>query len=208
MQEQTTTTANITIDDVRLALCDTSPFDTNAGKLRALIGRGSNATIQRHIDALRATRLAAAQPQAVADAPSVPADLVAAVWSAAWSAAQVRTLGRLESLSAERDGLLASMKAQASDIVAQNEQIESLESRVDAHAAETGLLQQQFDMQAQALALAQAQLARVISETAHAAELAALTAQVERQTLQSANDRLSDQLAELKALHIVAATTK
>lgn len=208
MQEQTTTTANITIDDVRLALGDTSPFDTNAGKLRALIGRGSNATIQRHIDALRATRLAAAQPQAVADAPSVPADLVAAVWSAAWSAAQVRTLGRLESLSAERDGLLASMKAQASDIVAQNEQIESLESRVDAHAAETGLLQQQFDMQAQALALAQAQLARVISETAHAAELAALTAQVERQTLQSANDRLSDQLAELKALHIVAATTK
>ena len=44
----------VTLDDVRQALGDTDPSTTNAGKLRAILGRGGMNTVQRHLDTIRA----------------------------------------------------------------------------------------------------------------------------------------------------------
>ena len=45
---------NVTIDDVRAALAGTDPNQTNAGAIRAILGRGSNKTIQTHLEKIRA----------------------------------------------------------------------------------------------------------------------------------------------------------
>ena len=52
MTETTTPTGPITIDDVRQALADfrLNPSSTNAGAIRKIIGRGSYATVQKHLD--------------------------------------------------------------------------------------------------------------------------------------------------------------
>lgn len=216
-EQQMTATGPVTLDDVRNALGETSAFDTNASKIRSIIGRGSFATIQKHLDTLRAERIAAAQPAAEQSAPKAPQDAVELLWAAAWGAAQTKTLARLESLSGERDGLYATTAAQAADLLALTEQLDTLDTQSRVHvealaAAQAAAAEQaasagsQAAAQAAALTAVQSEIARLVEASAHAAERAALTAQVERQTLQSTIDRMHEQLAELKALHIVAAT--
>ena len=217
MQEQQNSASSgpVTIDDVRAALGETSPFDSNASKIRIELKRGSNATIQKHLDTLRAQLVAAAQPPGELSVPKAPAEAIDMLWAAAWGAAQTKTLGRLEALSAERDGLLATTVAQAADVAALTEQLDTLESQAHAHAtalaqAQAAAVEQaataatQTAAQAQALAAVQAELARVTEASEHAAELAIRDAQIERQSLQSIIDRQSDQLGELKALRITA----
>ena len=95
-----TTTGPVTIEDTRAALGDTNPSNTNAGALRRILGRGSLSTLQKHLDTIRAECAAPALELAGA-APAAPSDLVAAVWSAAWAAAQARTLGALAQAQAQ-----------------------------------------------------------------------------------------------------------
>jgi hypothetical protein len=226
--QSTQNTGPISFDDVRAAVGDSSPFETNVNRLRERIGRGSFATIQKHLDVLRAQRVAAAQPETSTSVPKAPADAVEIMWAAAWGVAQTKTLARLEFLSAERDGLQAITVAQAADVSSLTEQLDVLDAQAQAAvialaaaqttsseqaitAAVQSAAQAKIDAdnaatQAQALAQAHADIARITADAAHAAQLATLTAQVERQALQSAIDRMHDQLAELKALHIVAAT--
>jgi hypothetical protein len=215
----------ITIDDVRLALGDDNPNETNVNRLRERIGRGSFATIQKHLKTLRAMRVAAAQPagsQAVV--PKAPPDAVETLWAAAWGIAQAKTSARFESLIAELDGLRETTTAQDDDLVAMAVQLDVLDAQAQdaktaqlaaqsaARESEQKLNEKTADevavsvAHAAALAKSQAEIARVTEGSVHAAQLAALTAQIERQALQSAIDRMHDQLAELKALHIVAAT--
>jgi hypothetical protein len=217
MQDQTSTNY-VGLEDVRQALLDmgnVSPFNTNAGKVRDKIDRGSNGTIQKHLIFLRNQIIAAAQPQAEQSVPKPPQDAVEMLWAAAWGAAQTKTLARLESLSAERDGLRATTIAQTADLEAFTEQLDALASQVQEHvsAAErvhaveiqkTATAAAQSAAQTQALAALQAELARVTEASDHAAELAIRDAQIERQALQSIIDRQSDQLGELKALRITA----
>ena len=99
----------ISLADVRQALADTDPSGTNAGALRKIMGRGSYATIQKHLDAIRQER-APVVPVAPGTTPAPPADAVAAIWGAAYAAAQVLTLGRLEIVTAERDAARAQMR--------------------------------------------------------------------------------------------------
>ena len=47
----------ITKDEVMAVLGDADPMCTSAAKLRRVLGRGSFATIQKHLDAIRATRI-------------------------------------------------------------------------------------------------------------------------------------------------------
>lgn len=217
MQEQQNSAAGgpVTIDDVRLALGETSPVDTNASKIRAVLGRGSFATIQKHLDALRAQRVAAAQPAAEQSVPKPPAEAVDMLWAAAWGAAQTKTLARLESLSAERDGLQATAAAQAADVSALTEQLDTVEAQANAQAVAQAAAQaaaQEQSAAAAALAIeqqaaltaVQAALTAAQAESAHAKALADRDMQIERQTLQSAIDRMSDQLGELKAQRIAA----
>lgn len=218
MQEQQTTAVSgpVTLDDVRQALGETSALDTNASKIRTIIGRGSFATIQKHLDTLRAQRVAAAQPAAEQSIPKAPADAVEMLWAAAWGAAQTKTLARLEGLSAERDGLQATTAAQAADIAALTEQFDVLEAQAHANAQALATAQaaakesddtweHSFQFQTAALATAQAEIVRVTEAAAHAAELAVRDAQIERQTMQMTIERLTDQLSESKALHIAQA---
>lgn len=204
----------VTLDDVRQALGEVSAFETNANKLREIIGRGSFATIQKHLEAIRTECIAAAQPPTSPDVPQPPADLMASLWTAAYAAAQVKTLARLEKLSAERDDLQAQAQAQAADLVALTAQLDTLDAQAQTHAsllaaaeavakADADAARETMEAQASALLTTQSELAKVKAEGDHAAALAARDAQIERQTLQNTIDRLTDQISELKALRIV-----
>ena len=97
-------TGPVTFDDVAHALGDLDPGHTNAAKLRETLGRGSFATIQKHLDRLRASK-AAQEPAPGSEVPSAPADVLVTLWSAAYRAAShltssgiTRTAGSLRGL--------------------------------------------------------------------------------------------------------------
>lgn len=203
-----TQTGPITLADVRAALADTDPARTNASKLREILGRGSFATVQKHLDAIRLERTPAL-PAAPGAIPPAPADAIAAIWSAAWAQAQVAVLERLERLSAERDAAQAQVAAQAQDVA-------GLAGEIDAQAAAAQAL---ADTQALALAAAQAvaldataradaadkalagaraEIERITAAAAQAQALAEREFQIERQTLQAALERQIERYGELK----------
>lgn len=204
------TTGPITLHDVRAALADTDPTATNAGALQKIIGRGSNATVQKHLDTIRAERLPV-PPVAPGTTPAAPADAVAVIWGAAWAAAQAQTLGRLEAVTVERERLSAVVEQQAQDLAAA---LASVDAATEAAAAiSTAADQALADAQAEkttaisAAAAAQealqgtkAALELAKTEAAAAAALATRDAQIERQALQAMVDRLTDQASELKSL--------
>ena len=101
----------VSIDEVRAVLAGIDPNQTNASKVRSLLGRGSFETIQKHLGTLRQELATAAMPPMNVDqAPAMPAEAVAAVWQAAYSAAQVQTLRRVGTLAAERDAALLKLE--------------------------------------------------------------------------------------------------
>lgn len=199
-------TGPVSFDDVAQALGDSDPGGTNASKLRAVIGRGSFATIQRHLDAIRAER-APAVPAAPGAIPPAPADAVAAIWGAAWAQAQAVTLSRLERLSAERDAAQALAAAQAQDVAGLAAEIDAMTAAALAQgAAQAQALEAAQATAAEAAALAQelatarAEIERITAAAAQAAALAQREAQIERQTLQTALERQIDRYTELKSV--------
>ncbi|ABM40250.1 DNA-binding protein [Polaromonas naphthalenivorans] len=200
----------ITLADVRAALADTDPSRTNAGALRKVLGRGSYATIQKHLDAIRAER-APAPPEAPGAVPAPPAEALHAIWGAAWAQAQVMTLARMERLSAERDTALALAAAQAQDVAGLAAEIDAqaaaaqdlADSQAQALAAAQGVALEataRADRQAQELAAARAEIERITAAAAQAAALAEREATIERQTLQAALERQIDKYTDLKAV--------
>lgn len=114
-------TGPVTFDDVRQALGDQDPAQTNAGALRRILGRGSLSTIQKHLDALRAQ---AAQPAAApeGEVPKAPNDLIQGVWAHAWAVAQALVQTALASAQARAEGLAVALGiAQADAVAAQQE---------------------------------------------------------------------------------------
>lgn len=206
----------ITLEDVRAALGDHDPSSTNASALRAVIGRGSFATIQKHLDAIRA-ELVPVVPVAPGTAPTAPAETLAAIWSAAYSAAQVLTLGRLERVTAEREQLTIAVAQQSADLAAALAQVDDMTDAATmaaVNAAEAAAQQAQELAKAQADALAATEalqgtrsaLERMKADAEHAAALATRDAQIAAQAMQSTIDRLNDQVSELKSLLIVRTT--
>lgn len=168
-------TGPLTLADVRTALGDTDVNATNAGALRAILGRGSNATVQKHLDTLRAER-APVVPLATGAAPAAPAEVVAAIWSAAWGQAQALTLGGLTTAIAQRDAAL--------------EQAARLTLERDTFAG---------DLDAELAHAEQAQADALAAEVAKGAELA--TVQALAATLQA---ELAQARAEVKAVQLAA----
>lgn len=216
MTNQTLTpSARVTIDDVRTAIEGTDPNQTNASKVRALLGdRGSFETIQKHLGTLRQELAKAAAPSVAADQiPALPADAAAAMWQAAYSAAQVATLRRAEQLTAERDAALLKLETMGQDVAGlvatvdeQGDQIAAATAATAAaEAAHLADLAKTTTNQAVAAAdraqVAQdlertlQELAKVKAAAAHAAELADSGRELMRQELA----RLTDQIGELKA---------
>lgn len=207
---QTTTTGPITLADVKAALADTDPNNTNAGAVRAIIGRGSMATIQKHLDNIRAELVPVAEVEA-GTAPGAPTMLIDQVWVAAWTAAQAMTFARLETVTAERDAARALAATQAQDVAALAAEVDTLaETTAEAQKTSATLLagMQEFEgratvevaAHAAAIAAAQAEIEKLKTDAAAAAALATRDAQIERQALQSTIDRLTDQCSDLKSL--------
>jgi len=210
MTDTTQNTGPISIDDVRSALADTDPSSTNANKLRATLGRGSFATIQKHLDAIRAER-APAPAVAPGAAPAAPLEAVASLWAVAYSSAQALTLGRLETVTAERDALAALAKTQATDLA-------ELASTIDASAdTVTAALADKQKLEGDLLAIIKSsgealeghkgeiarltmELEKVQTAAAAAAALAQRDLQIAQASMQSSIDRLTDQVGELKGL--------
>jgi hypothetical protein len=137
-------TGPITIDDVRLALGGNDPLGTNAGALRAIIGRGSMQTIQKHLGTLRAelAPVAAVEPGSV---PPAPVDAVQQIWAAAFNIAQSTTLRRIDMLVAQRDAALAVVQTQSQDLTVFAANIDSLTDELSK--ANSGELAHQVEIE-------------------------------------------------------------
>ena len=211
---------NITIEDVRQALGDIDPNATNASRLRALIGRGSLATIQKHLDTIRTEQ--APQPlQATTDAPAAPKDLIQGLWASAWQSAQAQTAGALaaalaklavteQALSVARSDSEDAQGAADTAVAVMAKDKHDSEAVVAALAAERdAALAAVTDLQAKSAVAALAaahELATVKAESALAAERAAAAFALQEakhlaavELMRSEMDRLVNQLADLRA---------
>lgn len=179
MSEQTPTPIGpVTFDDVLNALGEKDPNATNAGKLRAVLGRGSMGTIQRHLDTIRAGRAAAQMPQEPGAVPPAPADAITAVWAAAYAQAETVVRRRLDFVTAVRDSLAVQVPTLQADLA----EMTTAADQAEAAAADAKEIAQN---QGRALAemtalLSEAQEALQAAQEAHAAELAQVRAQADQ----------------------------
>ena len=201
-------TGPVTFDDVQAALGEQDPTATNAGAIRRTLGRGSLSTIQKHLDTLRTQ---AVQPAAApeGEVPKAPNDLVQSVWAMAWVQAQalVQTalaaaLAKCEALAvalgmAQHDAASAQAEAdQARDeLVAVVSRLEGLEGQ---HKAAVEQIQGAHQEQVLALRAGlsearndaeQAQHELAVTQARHAADLAVLRGELDRQVSQLADLR-------------------
>lgn len=188
----------VTLDDVRQALAGIDPTTTNAGALRKLLGRGSNATIQRHLDTIRAENMAPV-PEMQGAAPDAPKELTQAIWHAAWVHAQARTAGALAQAHSREQALSSALAvAQADTAAAQgaadsaaDDLIQAVQAAHEASQAQAVALEQARTAEASAVqALERERAARELEHAQHEAAMAALRGEV---------DRLVNQLGDLRA---------
>ena len=207
--------SRVTLDDVRAVLNGTDPHSTNASKVRTLLGgRGSFETIQKHLGTLRQELATAAAPPVSADqVPPMPTEAAAAMWVAAYSAAQVQTLRRTELLASERDAALLKLETMGQDVsgllATVDEQAAELERAAVAVAkiqadhladlakAEADKADKAADRAqvVQELERTRQELAQARADAQHAAQIAEAGRELMRQELA----RLTDQVGELKA---------
>lgn len=224
-----TASARVTLEDVIAVLGDTDPNRTNASALRALLGRGGNNTIQKHLDEIRSKRAAPIVTLATVSPPAAPGALVDAVWSAAWTHAQAFTGARLDTLMQERDMLKAALDLRVADHDAllsetdelrdalakaeelRAQQIEAEGVKLDAVSVRVQELEAQLAREQAAAESLKQQLEQVAAdvrrdleavrrEAAHAAELAQRDAAIKDAAHQSDRAHLIDQVADLKSL--------
>jgi hypothetical protein len=213
------TAVRVTLDDVRTVLDGTDPNQTNASKVRALLGnRGSFETIQKHLGILRAELAAAAAPPVAADAvPALPADAAQAMWVAAWTAAQVQTMARAEKLASERDAALLKLETMGQDLAGFVATVDEQSSKLDQAAATIATVQaahiadlERLQAEAGAAAADRAQLTQELEKSlleaqqeavqaVQALELAKARHALELATLRGELDRQISVMADLRA---------
>ena len=201
-------TGPVGFEDVRAALGEQDPAGTNAGALRRILGRGSLSTIQKHLDTLRTQ---AVQPavEALGKVPDAPQDLIQGVWAQAWATAQALVQTALASALAKSEALatalgIAQQDAQAAQAEADQAQadfatvVARLESLEGQHNGAMEAAQQAHQEQVQALenelsvVRKQAEQARhelAVAQARHAADLAVLRGELDRQVSQLADLR-------------------
>ena len=200
--------SRVTLDDVRAVLNGADPHSTNASKVRTLLGgRGSFETIQKHLGTLRQELATAAAPPVSADqVPPMPTEAAAAMWVAAYSAAQVQTLRRTELLASERDAALLKLETMGQDVAGLvatvDEQAGQLDQAAQAligvQAARLADLEKAEADKATAAA-DRAQLAQELAQARADAQHAAQIAEAGRELMRQELARLTDQVGELKA---------
>ncbi len=209
----------VTLAEVRAVV--ENPFETNANKVRDALGRGSNATIQKHLQTLR-KELQKEKEVLESDAPEAPESVISNLWITAWNAATAQVRGRIEGVTAERDAYRETAEAATADAKALADALDETraekenqirEREMEQQAAADALAQAQTQaetkiqaileqlVQAQAGAEQQAQAdAAKIKELQHAAQLVERDREIERRTLQTEIDRLTGQLSQVQAL--------
>jgi DNA anti-recombination protein RmuC len=217
-ETQTTTAAagNITVEDVRAALNGLDPNATNASALRRALGRGSQTTIQKHLDVLR-LELVAEPLDALGAAPDAPKELMQSIWAAAWTAAQARTAGALATAQqhaaqlvaalataqadtaaaqAEADNAAQLLAAQQAESIQQSDQhidaLDAMQREVQDYVERVEALRQEMAAQAQ-------QHAQEAAQAHQVQQLATVQAQAVEATLRGELDRQISQLADLRA---------
>jgi len=190
----------VTLDDVRAALGDEDPRQTNAAVIRQRLGRGSFGTIQRHLVRLREEVAGGdkqgAAPQA-SPSPPMPDEVLngfRSAWSAAHLAAERQFAQRLARLEAERDALSAELATLRADLDAATAAVEAAEE--ERQRAEQARAQAEEARQRAEEAKASAE-----AETAAARQqLAVVEARAERDqaVLRAELDRLIQQLADYR----------
>ena len=200
-----TETSNLTINDVRAAVGEASPNATNAGALRKILGRGSLSTIQKHLDTIRHA-LAAPAPDMAGTAPEAPKELVQALWSAAWTAAQAKTAGALataQALAAQQAAALVVTQADAAaaqaDVDSITEALAAAQADVEVQCEVVQGYVQQVEALRKELAQQAQQHAQEMAQAQQAAQLATVHAQAVEATLRGEIDRQISQLADLRA---------
>ncbi len=128
MQDSTVPAGPLTAEDVRVAVEQLGgPNHTNAAKIREVLGRGSLATIQKHLQALRDAEKGPELSEAQASVPMVPEAVTEALrglWAVAWAMAEQR---HAESLAHALDAV----QRLSDDLAAAQADIESLTAEVD-----------------------------------------------------------------------------
>lgn len=204
-----TTTGPVTIDDVRAALGETDPNATNAGALRRILGRGSFSTIQRHLDTIRADGMAQKLEFAGA-APDLPRELIAALWTHAWTAAQARTAGALASAQADLAATAAAREVAQADAEAAQAEADAATAELEAIKADAAALAQAHATELDAVKAQAAQqeqtyrdeltgLRAALAEAHAAHKLADAKHEAAHEAMRGELDRLVSQLADLRA---------
>jgi hypothetical protein len=201
-------TGPVGFEDVRAALGDQDPASTNAGALRKVLGRGSLSTIQKHLDSLRAQAAQPAAPEA-GEVPKPPQDLIQGVWAHAWAAAQALVQTALASAQARAEGLAVALGMAQQDAVAAQAEADQARDELGAVVArlegldgqhKAAIDQIQAAHQEQVLALRaglsdarhdaeQARNELAVAQARHAADLAVLRGELDRQVSQLADLR-------------------
>lgn len=107
----------ITAEDVQTAVeqLGGDPNATNAARIREILGRGSYATIQKHLNALR-TALTEPEPIDAEAIPEAPQEILAGIWAAAWSAAAQRYGAKLLAVTERADDLAERLATATDDL--------------------------------------------------------------------------------------------
>jgi len=111
-------------------------FKTNASKLRSILGRGSLATIQKHLTALR-TDFRTSEKAPISDTKHAPdADAVQAIWSVVVNTACGELLKKISILSDRRDCDRTIIAEQSESIEELRTECLSLEEKVEGATRE------------------------------------------------------------------------
>lgn len=211
------TSGRITIEDVRSAIGDINPNEINSGKIREIIGRGSNSTIQKHLMTIRNERSAANKQINPVDTPKPPEDAFLTIWSIALAAAQTQVLSRINQLSIERDLFSVTVATQEADIASLSERIDEAELKEKNLNNELVTAKNKSNELEAEIITIKAQLNSEVEKLKTSATLREDRENQEKiinehkfqsreQAFKLTLGQLTDQLTELKSLHTIAAS--
>jgi len=127
---------NITIDDVRGVINNEENnidvFETNASKIRGVLGRGSLATIQKFLNIIRDERKKEGiENNGEIDRPKPDINAIETIWNVVLDKVHTITLEHLNELNVSRDSLRDSLQTLSNDNQSLVSEIERLETIID-----------------------------------------------------------------------------
>lgn len=198
-------TGPITFDLVKEAF---EAGHTNAQKIRDHLGRGSMATIQKHLQTLRSevTTRAAEQVALDSEVPPPAGGVVNELWAAAWRAAHGTVHSLINRLTAERDLAVERVAVAEEDAELMRSEVERTEAEIDTLKAEHASMKDERDQSkhlaekiAQEKAILVVTHEQAISQMTSENNLALKDAHTRVEVLSSTLDRQGEREGHLRA---------